>query len=508
MRVNKGLCLTLPLYAFTMLYDASLTPAVRKMLSYRCLCCYCLFFWLLFYGLNCLASVQQAEAREEIIRAVQAGEATNRDFSGVSAAGLKLMHCNMKNTSWRQADLRGAHFVAVSLENADLREANLRGAILERVNFSQANLAEADCSGALFCLCNFANAQLKNCRLEGATFEGYAYSPTGAAHLLALQMALQMASGQQFSLAWLAGLSGDAFAFAYNTQEPGCWPGVPFSVNPASAAAQNLGLQALFVKETQAEKILLSKPPEQAVYMLALRLPDIDERLLGGQPVWAVLTEREAKQRGALFFRLLAPPFGEQYVSQKELLYKLWSGRWNTLDPVGTALPARRQLIIIPNGAPRPPAEQLSVALRQAAVILMEKRTYGPLIPGSAGWQRLAADLQQAAQSPDSVLAQRLLPWQRLPRHSVIAALKLAAEFLTEAKPLLPPEKLPACGEALQLLSLAQKALDTRWPTLKANTEALTKEQAESFAQAAQIISEIASLESRLATLLAAMAGP
>ncbi len=479
------------------------------MLSYRFLICLGLFFCL-FCAASGLTNAQTSSSitPEEILRLAHTGKAENGNFSRAKAAGLTLEHCSLKNTIWQQADLRGAHFVAVSLENADLREANLRGAILERVNFSQANLSAADFSGAIFSLCNFANAQLKNCRLEGATFEGYAFSPTGAAHLLALQMALQIASGQQFSLAWLAGLSGDAFAFVYNTQEPGSWPGVPFSVNPASAAAQNLGLQAIFAKEAQAEKILLSRLPEQAVYMLALRLPDVEERLLGGQPVWAVLTEREAKQRGPLFFKLHAPPFGEQYVSYKELLYKLWGGRWNTLDPVGTALPARHQLVIIPKGTPRPPAEQLSLAFRQAAVILTEKRTYGPLIPGLAGWQQLAADLQKASQSQDSVLAQRLLPWQRLPRHCIIGSLKLAAEFLTEAKPLLPPEKQPACGEALQLLSLAQKALDTRWPSLGASAEGLTKEQAEAFALAAQISNEMASVAGRLASLLVSLAEP
>jgi len=446
---------------------------------------------------------------EAITRLARAGEATDRDFSGALAPGLTLARCSLAATQWRGADLRGASLVGVSLQKADLRQANLRGAVLERVDLLNADLSGADLSGAVLCLVNLENANLTGCRLEGAIFEGAGFSLSGAPYLAALHLALQNAGHQPLSRAWVAGLSGDAFAFSYSSapqpaaRTQGFWPGLPFNVNPMLAAAANLGLQAAFSKDTASEKALLDKLQDQTVYLLALKLPGVDERVTQGQPLWTVLTAQEVGDAGTAY-QLQAPPFGSHELRQGQLFSDIWGGPWDTTEPVGTMLPARRQLVAIRCAVAQPAPDQVLAALRQAITIITEKRTYGTLVPGEAGLTRLATDLRAASKSLDSDAAKRLVSWQRFPRQCLIGSLNLACDFLSEAGPALPDDKQQqSCTEARLMLRSALTGLDAKWPQLAAPGEALTPEQADAFAQAADLVAEVAAAERRAAALFA-----
>lgn len=466
----------------------------------RLYCCLALFL-----GTLCMADTPRST--EEITRLALAGEAINGDFSGARAAGLAVSHCSLAASNWRNADLRGASLVAVSLEKADLRGANMRGAVLERVDLLNADLRGADLSGAVLCLTNLENAQLEGCRFDGAIFEGNAFSLTGAPYLVALHLALQHASGQQFSRPWLAGLSGDAFAFCYNTRDAGRWPGVPFNINPMTAAATNLGLQAAFSSDAVAEKTLFDKLQEKSVHVLALELSGeadaakVDARLTQGGPVWGLVLGREDTETGPAL-KLFAPPFGERVVRRDQLMTGVWGGPWGTPEPAGIAFPARRQLVTIQRGVPLPAADQAALALAQAAAMITDKRTYGPLVPGESGLLRLASELRSASKSLDSDQAKQLLAWQRYPRHCLIGSLGMACDFLGEAAAVVPTEKQAACQEARMLLRSALRTLDTRWPPLSANAEALSPEQSAAFAQAADIVAEVAAAERKAAGLL------
>lgn len=451
-----------------------------------------------------IATAQQPLTPEQILGFVKGGEAIGKDFSGVHAPGLNLARCNLTATVWRNADLRGAGFLDLSLQKANLQAANLRGATFERVDLLGADLSGADLSGAVFCLVSLENANLTGCRLDGTLFEGAGFSLTGAPHFVVLHLALQQATGQQISRPWVAAMSGDAFAFCYNRQEPSQWPGVPFTVNPMVAAPQNMGLQATFTKEDAAQKALLDRDQEKSIQILALKLPGVNECLTQGKPVWALLTARDAGEAGN-DYKFQAPPFGEHELRRDQVLTEYWGGPWETPEPAGM-LPARKQLVTIVPGVMQPAPDQVLKALRQAVTIITEKRTYGPLVPGEAGLTQLAADLRTACKSLDSELARRLLPWQRFPRQCLIGSLGLAADFLAEAGPQLPEDKQASCQEARLLLRSAMVSLDTGWPQLTAGVEALTPDQSEAFAAAADIVAEVAAAERKAAELFAGIA--
>jgi len=460
--------------------------------------------------LLCLSAAfaQQPPTADDILRLVKAGDVADHDFSGARAAGLTLQRVSLIGTIWRDADLRGARFSSVSLEKADLRGASLRGAIFERVSLLGADLEGADLSGGMFVLSNLENANLTGVRLDGVSFEGASVSQTGAAYLAALHAALQRASGQQFSRAWIAGLSGDAFAFSYNERNTSFWPGVPFTVNPLLAAAANLGLTATFHRGPEAEKLFFNEEPTQpqAVFVLALKLPNVDARLTQDRPLWGVLTAREVREN-LHYYSFTVPPFGGREMRRDDLLKDIWGGPWETPEPAGSMFPAVRQMAKILVGVPRPTPDQARLALKQAAAIISDKRTYGPLIPGEAGLMRLAADLRATAEGFDSDKARQLVPWQSFPRNCLIGSLGLATDFLAEAGPPLPDNQQAACQEAKLILRSAMTSLDTRWPQLSAGTDKLSRDQAAAFALAADIIAEVAAAQRKAAALFVTAGG-
>ena len=196
------------------------------------------------------------------------------------------------------ADLRGVTFERVRLDGAVLAGASLRGAILEDVSLTDADLSGADLSGARLRLVNLAGAKMEECQLTGASLQSVLLSVNGGTHGEALRLALGKAAGQQFSRPWVGGLSGDAFAFVYNTEDPGFWPGTPFTVNPLTAAATNLGLDAQVRVDFRSRKLLLEGdklPP--GVHLLPMQSDRVGLWLLRDMPLWALVEGREVRDK-------------------------------------------------------------------------------------------------------------------------------------------------------------------------------------------------------------------
>lgn len=446
-----------------------------------------------------------ASTRDDLRAAVEAGNATGKDFSAVDAAGLDLTRPNLSAANLSGADLRGIAINGGTLDGANLSRSNLRGAVLERVSLVDADLSGCDLSGAVLNLVNLDGANLADCTFRGTSFNNVLLSSGGGTHLPALRAALQQATGQTLSRAWVAGLSGDAFAFCYNTQDPSFWPGTPFTVNPLLAGPTNMGLTAKLRNDYFAEQLLLDeKAASKDVQMLAIRMQD-DPGLLEGRPLWAVLAGREVVDTQRQYFALSVPPFGPQTYRVQDLL-DLWTGPWENLEPVGSLQVVRKALLTItPSSKPAVLPEQAQRAMRQAAQIILDKRTYGPLIPGEAGLTRLAADLRTAAQNNDLERAQRLALWGILPRQCLIGSRTEACDFLTEAAVALDGDGKQAAQAALAAYQPALAGLREQWPELGAKGEVMTDETRGRYLKAADLIAAMAVADRAAAAAFAKM---
>lgn len=439
-----------------------------------------------------------APTRDEVAAALNKGEARGQDFSGAQASGLTAGRCDLSGTTWLRADLRGASLSELDLSRAKLAGASLRGALLDRVSLIDADLSGCDLSGALLKLVNLDGANLADCDFTGARLDQVLFTSSGGTHLPGLRLALQQATGQEFSRPWVAALSGDAFAFVYNTENPGFWPNAPFTVSPLLAAPAILGLSAKMRSEYAAEQLLLDeKETAKGVQLLPVRLMD-DPGLLQGRPLWAVLTGRETADRRT-YFALNVPPFGPQTYRSQELL-NVWAGPWDNLEAVGGSLMLHKLLLTITPKTKVPPrVEQAKAALRQAAQIITDRRTYGPLVPGEAGLTRLAADLRAAAQGNDLEAVRRLAVWEGFPRQCLLGSRLGACEFLTEAAAELTGEPKAAAQDALIAYRGALAALGSKWPGLGVAGDAVTPEVRERYNRAADLVAGVAAAEHKAA---------
>lgn len=294
--------------------------------------------------LTCLPPLAAAPSREDVTAAL-AGEMRGKDLSGAQAPGLTVARRDLSASSWQQADLRGGSLAEVNLAGAKLAGANLRGAVLDRVSLVDADLSGCDLSGALLNLVNLDGANLADCVFTGARLQQVLLTSSGGTHLPGLRLALQQAGGAPLSRPWVAALSGDAFAFVYNTEAPGFWPNTPFTVNPLLAAPALLGLEAKLRNDYFADLLLMDeKEAAKAVQLLPVRLVD-DPGLLQGRPLWAVLTGRETADKKT-YFSLNVPPFGPQTYRSQDLLDG-WRGPWENLEPVGGAQLVHKPLLTI-----------------------------------------------------------------------------------------------------------------------------------------------------------------
>lgn len=441
--------------------------------------------------------------REEVLQRL-AGDARVEDFSEASAPGISVVDKDLSQTSWRNADLRGAIFQRVKLDSAALAGASLRGAILEDVSLTDADLTGADLSGARIRLVNLAGAQLDDTQILGTSFQLVLLSPNGGTHGEALRIGLERACGQTFSRAWVSGISGDAFCFVYNIEDAGFWPGTPFTVSPFEAAAQTLGLGIRTRLETGAERFLLSGeqlPP--GVHLVPIEYGQTSLWLLRNMPLWAVLDSRQTDERQQRQVIVTLPPFGQRTLRESELTSS-WTGPWHTLYPAG-AMNVRARFPLVTFTAPKavpPAAVQAAAALRQAATMVGERRTYGPLVPGAAGLTRLAADLRMTADGGDIEQAKRLALWEQFPRQCLIGARTEACKFLEEALAALPPDRQEYAREALAFYQAEVAALRDQWPGLSAGLSGDTAQLVANYRRAADLVARLAADERAAAQLL------
>jgi hypothetical protein len=443
-----------------------------------------------------------APARDDLLAAINAGQARGGDFSGVQAAGIQVSGQDLTGINLQGADLRGASLTGVRLDDANLGHANLRGATLDSVSLRGANLAGADLSGAILKLVALDGASLTEARFSGADLGLTMFSVGGGTHLPGLRLALQQLTGQELSQAWVAGLSGDAFAFCYNTENAAFWPGTPFTVSPLRAAPAAFGIEAKLHSDAFAQQTLMDdKAAPKTVRLLALKAVD-DQGLLQGRPLWAVLAGREIVTKDRAYFALNLPPFGLQTFVKKELL-ELWTGPWENLEPVGSLQVVRKPMLTLTlTGSLTSRDAQARTALRQAAQILLDRRTYGPLVPGEAGLARLAADLRAIGETRDLEAARRLASWGDLPRQCLLSSRAEACAFLTEAATVLDGDAKQAAQTALATYQAALQPLDKQWPSLEVTGETMTPEAAQRYVQAADIIGNFSVAEHKVGETL------
>lgn len=450
-----------------------------------------------------VAPVRAQLTREEVVAKLAAGAVAGMDFSGAAAPGLTVVNRDLSGTNWRGADLRGVTFSRVNLERAILAGANLRGAVFEEVSLRDADVTGADLSGARLRLVNLSGATLTDVQVHGAAIRDVMLAGNGSTYSDALRLALSRATGQQLTRAWVSGLGGDCFGFVYNTQDPGFWPGQPFTVNPALAAAAILGLDARLRTDYWARRLVVEDEKlAPGVHMLPLRSAQADQWLLRGMPVWAVFEGRKLEDKRTRY-AILWPTLGPE-VLDRDALLKVWEGPWPTLEPTGAAeVIARHPLLsFVPGGAVPPPANQVRAAFRQAAAIIAEKRTYGPLIPGEAGLARLAGDLRAVAESADMARAQALGLWEQFPRQCLVGSRLEACEFLEAAQAALPAEQQGPLGELLGLYRSEVGLLRDQWQPLAPQGEQLDAAALARYRQAAEVIGTVAASERRAAQIL------
>lgn len=444
--------------------------------------------------------------REALLQALEAETLAGVDFTEAQGPGIVLRGRNLANTLWLRADLRGATLSDLNLSGANLAGANLRGASLVGVNLSEADLSGCDLSGALLQAVNLAGANLSGARMFGTGFQQIMLSATGGTHGDGLRLALQRATGSEFTRAWVSGLSGDAFAFVYNTEDPGYWPGTPFTNNPVLAAAGILGLEVSLRQDAVAEKLLSDAATlKDKVLLLPLKAEETDLWLLRGMPLWSLVDRRETRDK-RVFFTVTMPPVGSRELTPEGLLAS-WRGPWETLEPLGSAQAKTGRPLYVFTRAERVPAlaEQARGALAQAVPIIMDRRTYGPLVPGEAGFWRLSSELRAVAVQGDLELARKVAMWGAYPRECTIGARREAAEFCQQAAAQLSGEAAASLLEAAALYRNSAGLLQHRWPGLAFSSQSDLTEVRRRYGEAADLMQAVAASERRCAEIFGRM---
>lgn len=447
-------------------------------------------------------SVSAELTREALVQALEAESLAGADFTEAQGPGIMVRGRNLSHSLWLRADLRGATLADTNLTGAQLAGANLRGASLVGVNLSEADLSGCDLSGALLQAVNLAGANLSGVRMFGTGFQQIMLSATGGTHGDGLRLALQRATGSEFSRAWVSGLSGDAFAFVYNNEDPGYWPGTPFTHNPVLAAAGILGLEVSLRHDAAAEKILGdSATLTDKVLLLPLQAEEADLWLLRGMPLWSLVDRRETRDRRT-FFTVVMPPMGDRELTPEALLAD-WKGPWETLEPMGSGQAKSARPLYVFTRADRVPAlrEQARGALAQAISTIMDRRTYGPLTPGEAGFLRLSAELRAVAAHGDLEAARRVAMWGSYPRECTMGARREAAEFCDLAARQLDGEAASGLREAAALYRSSAGLLQHQWPGLAFSSQSDLTEVRRRYGEAAEVVQAVAASERRCAEI-------
>jgi hypothetical protein len=373
-------------------------------------------------------------------------------------------------------------------------------------------MRRADLSGALFRGCELGGCDLSGSKLGGAQFDECTYSRTGGRYTDAVAMALSAlgssaeGSGMTMTRALAAGLSGEPFAFVYNSADLTERPTRPFTQHPLKAAAITCGHEVEALYDLTAAKAATAltralKSNQVCLLPVAMTGGELSGTDLA-KPFWAVATTLDEAIKPAAVV-LLVPPFGERRVGQMELTER-WEGPCETLEAAGTERSeARFPLLILTKGeSPRAPREAILVALRNAVEIMNEPRTYGTLTPGVAGLKRLADDLEAAAKATDPAGITALAPWAGDARKVLAGARTEAAEFLEQAAGLMLTDEKPLLQQASALFRSEAQLLAEKFPALRTGDGATTEELKARCADAAAAVREMAGVETAAVALL------
>ncbi len=443
-------------------------------------------------------------------------------FGSVNLAGLYLQGADLEAAQWTEADLRGAWFADCSMSGAQITDTNARGIAFEGTDLSFTTISDSDLAGASFRNTLLWGTTLDNVVLRGAHLQGNRLSPSGARHLVALSLALQQVpprgagtaatSHALAALETVAGLSGDAFGFVYDAENPGAWPGQPFTQNPIVAAAGVLGCPVKtdwrLSQAVAFERLRIAlNAGEVCMLPVQISFPGVSGDTLA-EPLWAVATELTAVGEQVLC-RLTVPPFGEMLLEAKQLDEK-WQPARATLQPASAAPPEVKYPLITIQRPPRFLTHQQTVLWAIGNAIEMMKAistsSESPLYPGLQGLQKLASDLAAANAADDDVRLAQLSAWEGLPRLSFIGARRAAADFLSQASEHFLPQQADLLVETAVLLYSEAAMLETQWqPFGRGKLAALSTKQA--VQENLQVLAEVQAVEQQMLINLEEVSG-
>lgn len=429
------------------------------------------------------------------------------DFSGASLPGLEARGLDLSNSNWSGADLRGARFVRCDLEGADLSGASVRGAIMHDSILAEARLVGTDLSGALLRGVNLAGVDMTDCRFDGAVFDQVRLSSNGGSHPPALTLALRKATGSELSRAWVSGISGDAFCFVYNAEQPTYWPCRPYYQHPVLAAGRAVGVEVQVhydLAPAEAYTRLRQSVQDGLVCMIPVRLVRLQILDAEQQGVWAVVEAIEEAEGGGDTIELTMPPLGAQRWNEAQLKMN-WAGPWPTLHPAGHPNSSGQYplVTITPTAEPVGPQAQIATATRAAVGTIGDPRSYGPLIPGARGLGKLSDDLQLAGTRQDPAGMARLGIWAGHPRSCLAGARAEAHQFLAEAAEVSGGPQRAILAEIAALYESQSRLLSEMFPELVPAEQKLDpEEQGQRFLHAAELIRQVRAAELRIAALM------
>jgi hypothetical protein len=442
--------------------------------------------------------------RDVVEQKIAAGESlAEAQLSGLALGGLTADNINFAGATAQKADLRGAKFTGCCFDRAILKDAQARGVTIIRCSMVNAVLDGTDFSGARLEDVDMMGASLTGCKFAGARLTDLSFSPNRMYYTEGLRQALKVALGEDVSIAFTCGVSGDAFSFVYNSDDPQYKPGLPFSANPLVCAFDAEGAKATYrcgwIRKAAMNR-LVATMLSGGICVLPLHLeslPDVGE--MGTGPYAAVITKIRKENRDYVF-EVLTPPFGSHEYKREEL-EQLWAYQTPTLEAAadGPVAPeATHALLMVPGPiARRPRADIAAAALRRAVELARDERTDAIRWPGIMGLNVLAADLHTAWTKEDAPSVVRMAAWQTGPRQDVIGSRKQAAAFLQEIAPLFDPAVQGDLITASGLYASEAQLLAMRWPMIQASAKTPAELDAAraNCKKASGLILEVAALE-------------
>jgi len=283
---------------------------------------------------------------EEVDARLTAGTSfPEHDLSGLALPGRTFTGLDLVRTGWEQADLRGARFVRCALDGASFSGADLGGAVFGACSLRDVEFLKATLAGASFAQCDASSVRFAGADLSGAAFDHVRFVRSGATYLPALSIALQTQGEPARSPAFLSAVCGNAFAFTYDPQARGAWPGRPLTLNPLAQAAQVLGHRAVKRYDLRSGSAASQALGGALGRGLTALIPmEVGGRGLRGDSVqggfWVAVTAEPSPAAGHLPAVRVGSLFGVDVPYTLDDLVSRWQGPWETLEPLGV-LPAR-----------------------------------------------------------------------------------------------------------------------------------------------------------------------